>query len=303
MIFILFIENSLPPIFDYLDIIFTVIGVFCSIVTFFSTFFALCKGRIRKYIKSYRLKRILNFKNHSVCEIILPVFEGTLTYTHQEETTYKKKTGKEVSKYGFINCKEAEALIILPEILHEARITNNVELKNPKDSGLNANNNKVVLGGPLANDYQYSLFDYRSTSTFAFKKRMLFGLKETYNKENQKSRHNIIRQMDATDDCQFCLWFEDPQENKPPLKINIPSAYIVLIKKRLHKQGVVFSCFGNSDVTSKKSLTCLLEYTDKIYHLSKKHRDEFFFIFKCSELGELSFDSENVIDLTNFMFK
>ncbi len=295
--------NALEVLFFSIDTIFTVIGVSVTIIT---AFYALCKGGAKKIIRRQKLRKILGFKKGVKSEIILPVWNGTLEYSEKEAREYRKQYGRSVQQSKYVFMDEAASLIVAQRVFSEARINDELVLKTYEEGNFDSKDNQIVLGGPLSNSYQFNLFDYEGTSYFSFKKKFLFGCRPlSYAAKKHNGKQKILKEIATDTNWRHSFFLQDIDEEMANGKFDqivIPQNYIILIRKKEKNHGTVFSCFGNSAFMSQRSLSCLLDHTNDIYKLVKKHKDQFFLIFKCSTNGDMFFDTKNVMDLTNIMF-
>ena len=278
------------------------ISVYLEICIFvFTTIGGFLIGFFFKKLNSRKLKRILSFSSKGDCEIILPVWTGTLEYSQKEINSYKKNKGTPPAVYEYIQYGETESILHIQHICNLIGLSSDLMLKLPTDPDLKTTNNKFICGGPLSNIYLKHIFSAKDTSPFSFKRRFLFGSSASWmERESNKPFLDIEKQLPPNTRGRI-FYVEKDTENEFD-EIHIPEGFMIFIKHTQEKRGTHFIAFGNSALTSKKAVKCLFEETDIIYDITKKHKKNFFIIIKCSNSGDADFDKGSIIDLTEKMF-
>ena len=249
-----------------------------------------------------KLKKILGFKKTDLCEVIIPTWEGTLEYNHEDIAAYEEKKGIPPTAYDYVRNEEAEALLHIQNVCDLAEIKSKLVLRSHNAKDISPTNNKFLCGGPLANIYLKRIFSGEDTSPFSFKKRFLFGCKSTWmSRDINKPFLEIQKEMPLDTKGRVFFIQKDETENEFD-EIHIREGFMFLIKKTTANGGTHFICFGNSSLTSMRAVKCLIDATDIIYDLTKKHKKHFFIIFRCSYNGDIDFEKDHIIDLTEKMF-
>ncbi len=283
-----FIENSS----NYIDL-------FLTIVVPVGTFFL---GLFFKKKKNKVVKKILSLKENVPCEVIIPTWAGNLEFSVEEASKLFDTYGREVATYDYVRKEEAEALFHIQNLLNVAEIKSDLLIKSPSSMDFKDENNKFICGGPLANIYLKRIFSGENISPFSFKRRFLFGVKPHWYHREENKKFQELEILIPEDFRGRYLYVEKDSLDGNFDTIYIPEGFIVLIRYVSKNRGTFFISFGNSAQTSMKGLASIIEDSDELYDIVKKHKRNFFLLLKCSPSGDLCFEDDCVLDLTEKMF-
>ncbi len=256
--------------------------------------------KLKKSIRKIHLHRLVGFKKRLPIEVILPTFAGNLDYTPEE--TINRGTSS-IRMYDYITLQESETLLYLHSLVNDYGIKADIRLKGSNDS-FTIQSNKIVIGGPLNNLYLHDIFSQNSNGIYTFGGRFKFGVKHYWSTRKRNDLFSDIQEIVSDNENLPQLFYWDKNGNKN--SIAIPHRYVILIKLnkkdiKLSNTGPMLICFGESSLTTNKSVQCL---TESVYDLSKciKNKKHFFIIFRCTSHGDIQFtENDGIIDLTDVM--
>ncbi len=282
--------------------IFNDVSLYVEIIFFLLTsILAFRAGKLTKIMKQRRIKRILGFVDSDICEVMIPIWNGNIAYDDNEKTKFVKEFGAKIENYEYIHKNEAESLLFIQNVFNAANINTELKLRAPTASNLSDKNNKFICGGPLSNVYLKQIFANNDVSPISLKRKILFGVKPHWYDRKDNKEFRCIEKLVPEDSVGRIIFIQKNHSDEYE-EIYTSDGYVILIRYKRKNLGTFFICFGNSALTSAKAVKCIVEDVDEIYNLTKKHKNNFFLFLKCTKNGDICFDKDSVVDLTDKLF-